>query len=51
MSVSRDGVLRYYHLGKNQDAKMQLDLTSYQVESIRFIYVGKHSAAKATNGQ
>ena len=38
VTISREGVLNYYHFDKPGVAKGSIDLASNQVQSVRFVY-------------
>lgn len=40
VTISREGILNYYHFDKPGVVKGTLDLTSSQVQSVRFVYAG-----------
>ena len=42
VTLSRDGILNYYHFDKPGVVKGTVDLTSKQVQSVSFIYAGAH---------
>ena len=46
VTLSRDGILTYYHFDKPGVAKGSVDLTSTQVQSVRFIYAGGATATR-----
>ena len=45
VTLSKTGVLNYYHFDKPGEVKGTVDLTSSQVQSIRFVYAGATSAS------
>jgi len=48
VTLSKDGLLNYFHFDKPKVVSGSIDLTSSQVQSVRFTYGGVRSSPKGT---